>query len=86
MGRDRGSIVVLYNSVSDEGYEQLKKVDPSTLGFTPEYDIAVATVAEEYQAIVQALRKEGFRVRPVNLRDQLANLERVVKRHPPAPS
>ena len=84
MGRDRGSIVVLYNSVSDEGYGRLKEVDPATLGFKPEYDIAVATVAEEYQAIVKALRKEGFRVRPVNLRDQLATLERVVRRHPPA--
>lgn len=83
MGRDRGSVVVLYNSMSDEGYESLKDVDPATLTFTPEYDIAVATVAEEYDAIVQALRKERFRVRPVNLKDDLANLERVVKRHPP---
>ena len=30
MGRDRGSVVVLYNSVSDEGYESLKQVDPAT--------------------------------------------------------
>ena len=83
MARDRGSVVVLYNSVSDEGYEALKSVDPSTLGFVPEYDIAVATVAEEYEAIVKALRNEGFRVRPVNLREDLSRLERVVKRHPP---
>ena len=83
MGRDRGSVVVLYNSVSDEGYESLKQVDPATLGFTPEYDIAVATVKEEYDAIVKALRSERFRVRPVNLRENIANLERVVKRHPP---
>lgn len=83
MARNRGSVVVLFNSVSDEGYEALKEVDPATLSFTPEYDIAVATVAEEYDAIVKALRKEGFRVRPVNLRDDIARLERVVKRHPP---
>lgn len=83
MGRTRGSVVVLFNSLSDEGYEDLKNVDPSTLGFTPEYDIAVATVAEEYDAIVKGLRNEGFRVRPVNLRDDLGRLERVVKRHPP---
>src|SRR5690606_34481234 len=83
MGRRRGSIVVLFNSVSDEGYEDLKKVDPATLSFIPEYDIAVATVAEEYEAIVKALRNEGFRVRPVNLREDIGRLEKVVKRYPP---
>ena len=83
MGKGRGSVIVLYNSLSDEGYGRLKDVDPATLGFTPEYDIAVATVAQEYAAIATALRVEGFRVRPVNLRDRLATLERVVKRHPP---
>ena len=73
--RTRGSVVVLYNSVSDEGYDALKHVDPASLGFTPTYDIAVATVAEEYEAIIAALRKEGFQARGVNLQDKIATLE-----------
>jgi D-alanine-D-alanine ligase len=81
--RTRGSVVVLYNSVSDEGYDALKHVDPATLGFTPAYDIAVATVAEEYEAIIAALRKERFQARGVNLADKIANLERLVRRGRP---
>lgn len=81
--RTRGSVVVLYNSVSDEGYDALKQVDPATLGFVPEYDIAVATVAEEYEAIIAALRKERFQTRGVNLKDTIATLERLVRRGRP---
>lgn len=81
--RTRGSVVVLYNSVGDEGYDQLKEVDPASLGFTPEYDIAVSTVAEEYEAIVDGLKKERFQVRGVNLAEDIKILERLVRRSPP---
>lgn len=81
--RTRGSVVVLYNSVSDEGYGELRKVDPATLGFEPQYDIAVATVEEEYAAIVEALRRERFTVRSLNLAEQVANLERLAHRRRP---
>jgi D-alanine-D-alanine ligase len=81
--RKRGSVVVLYNSVGDEGYGEFRKVDPATLGFEPQYDIAVATVAEEYEAIIHGLRKEHFHVRGVNLAEDIANLERLVRRNRP---
>lgn len=83
MGRDRGSVALLYNSVDDEGYRALAKVDPTSLPFEPTYPIAVATVAEEYEAIATALRKEGFRVRKVNLRDDIGRLEQLARRSPP---
>ncbi|TFG44179.1 MAG: ATP-grasp domain-containing protein [Gemmatimonadales bacterium] len=81
--RERGSVVVLYNSVSDEGYDQLRDVDPETLGFKPEYDIAVSTVAEEYAAIVDGLKEAGFKAREVNLAEDIKKLERLVRRNPP---
>ena len=83
MAKSPGSVVVLFNALSEEGYDELKHVDPTTLGFEPEYDIAVSTVSEEYQAIVTALRGEGWKVRSVNLKDDLKVLERVVKRNRP---
>lgn len=83
MAKGLGSVVVVFNALTEEGYDQLKTVDPATLGFVPEYDIAVSTVTEEYMAIVKGLRAEGFRVRYMNLKDDLAQLERVVKRSPP---
>jgi D-alanine-D-alanine ligase len=79
----RANVTVLYNALSEEGYDQLKHVDPATLGFEPEYDIVVPTVSEEYEAIVKALTGEGFRVRAVNLLDDIKRLERVVRRNPP---
>ncbi len=81
--RKRGSVVVLYNSVGDEGYDKLRDVDPETLGFKPEYDIAVSTVAEEYEAIVDGLKKERYQVRSINLAEDIKNLEKVVRRHRP---
>ena len=83
MSKILGSVVVLFNALSEEGYDELKHVDPATLGFEPEYDIQVSTVSEEYQAIVKALRGEGWKVRSVNLKDDIRVLERVVKRNPP---
>lgn len=77
------TVAVVYNHVGDDEYEHLKKVDPTTLGFTPEYPIHVATVAEEYTAIGRALRREGFRVRLVNLREDIRRLQRVAGRSRP---
>lgn len=77
------SVTVLYNDIGEDVYEQIKKVDPSTLDFTPEYNIHVATVTEEYRAIVQALKKEGYRVRLVNIAENVTTLHNVLRRNPP---
>lgn len=83
MPSTRPTVVVLYNALSEEGYDQLKNVDPATLGFEPEYDIVVPTVSEEYDAIVAALKAEGYGVRALNLQDDVRRLERLVRRNPP---
>jgi D-alanine-D-alanine ligase len=77
------SVVVLYNQVGEDEYEKLKAIDPKTLSFKPEYDIHVATVSEEYEAVIKALRSEGFKVRGVNLRDDLHKFENSLRRNPP---
>jgi D-alanine-D-alanine ligase len=83
MSDARPSVAVVFNHVDEDEYEQLRSVDPSTLAFEPEYDIHVATVMEEYQDVVKALRKAGFRARAVNIRDDLRILERALKRNRP---
>jgi D-alanine-D-alanine ligase len=77
------SVVVLYNSIGEDWYERLKEIDPSTLPFKPEYPIHVATVKEEHEDVVKALRRAGYRARGVNLEDKLSVLERVLKRNRP---
>ncbi len=77
------SAIVLFNHVGEDVYEKLKTVDPKTLGFTPEYDLDVSTVMEEYTAIVKGLRWSGFRARAVNLKEDIRVLERVLKRSKP---
>ncbi|MDH4070713.1 MAG: ATP-grasp domain-containing protein [Ignavibacteria bacterium] len=79
----RASVVVLYNHVGDDEYEKMKEVDPSTLDFKPEYDIHVSTVEEEYKAVVKALRKENFRARAYNLKEDIRRLHRLLSRNPP---
>jgi len=83
MAEAKTSVVVLVNHVGEDEYEQMRQVDPETLGFKPEYDIHVSTVQEEYVAVVKALRKEGFRARLVNLEENLRKLQTLLSRNPP---
>jgi len=77
------TVVVLYNFHGDDEYEKLKDVDPNALDFTPEYDIEVSTVLEEYKAVASALRRVGYKARAVNINEDLSKLERLLRRHPP---
>jgi D-alanine-D-alanine ligase len=79
----KGRVLVLYNHVGEDEYEKLKSVDPASLGFVPQYPIRVSTVREEYNAIIKALRAEGFSARAVNLEERLDVLERLLQRNPP---
>ena len=49
------SVAVLFNHVDEDEYEMIRDIDPASLSFEPEYDIHVATVMEEYRAVVRAL-------------------------------
>jgi len=71
---DKKRIAVVYNHVGEDEYERIRTIDPSSLDFIPEYPIHVATVQEEYHAIVRALRAEGFLTREINLEDNLRRL------------
>ena len=77
------SVVVLYNHVGEDPYERLKHVDPTKLEFKPEYPIKVSTIIEEYEDIVKALRRAGYRARSVNLKNDLKRLERILRRSRP---
>jgi len=66
---------VVYNYVGEDVYEKMHVVDPTFLGFKPEYDIHVATIKEEYQAIVEALATEEFHACAINIEDRLASLQ-----------
>ena len=77
------TVAVLYNHVDEDEYEKLREIDPETLPFEAEYDLDVATAEEEYQAIVKALKREGFVARGVNIREDVRRLERVVRTQRP---
>ena len=83
MARRKPYVIVLYNSVGEDEYEKLKTVDPASLEFKPEYSIHVATVREEYDAIVKALKAEGFRAEAFNIEDRLDRFESFLKRQRP---
>ena len=84
MDSEKKKILVLYNHLEEtDEYLALRNVDPASLDFTPEYSIAVATAEEEYAAIVEALAREGFEARAVNLKDDFDLLCRLAAEHPP---
>ena len=68
------SVAVVYNNTGEDHYEHLRTVDPATLDFTPVYPLDVATIQEEYHAIVEALKKEGYAATLLNLEDDLSRL------------
>jgi D-alanine-D-alanine ligase len=76
-------VAVVYNNTEEDQYEKLREIDPATLGFTPIYNVHVATVLEEYRAIVQALEHEGYRVTLLNFEDDLSRLQHLLfEEHP----
>lgn len=84
MDAEKKSILVLYNHLEEtDEYLALRTVDPASLDFEPEYSIAVATAAEEYDAIVEALAREGFDARAVNLKDDFELLCTLLAERPP---
>lgn len=78
MGQGKKTVLVLYNHVEKDEYEAMRTIDPASLDFTPTYTIHVATVQEEYDAVVQALNSEGFAASCANLQDSISTLERLI--------
>lgn len=76
-------VAVLFNHVGDDEYEKLRDFDESKLDFDPEYDVAVATVQEEYDAIVTALRDQGFDAFAVNVQENIEVLTDLVSNNRP---
>jgi D-alanine-D-alanine ligase len=72
--RKQTTVTVVYNNTGVDHYEQLRDIDPATLDFTPVYPLHVATVKEEYHAIVDALIREGYQTTLLNLEDDLTRL------------
>jgi D-alanine-D-alanine ligase len=83
MPKPATSVVVLFNHVGEDEYEKLREVDPATLSFEPQYDIHVATVMEEYRAVVAGLRRAGYHARALNLQDDLRVLDRMLRQRKP---
>jgi D-alanine-D-alanine ligase len=83
MSAQKTSCIVLYNLVGEDEFERLRAVDPATLPFKPVYPIHVKTAREEYEAIVGALRSEGFDADLLNIGDDLAKLQRFLLRDAP---
>lgn len=84
MTADKTTILVLFNHLEEKDeYLSLRTIDPATLDFTPEYSIHVATAQEEYDAIVSALREEGFNACCINLKDDFSKLYQLIAQDPP---
>ena len=77
---EKPSVLVLYNQTGEDEYEKLKTVDPSSLDFKPVYNLAVATVAEEYAALAEGLKAAGYRARLANVENDTRKLIAAVTR------
>jgi D-alanine-D-alanine ligase len=79
----KATVAVVYNHSGDDIYEKIKDVDPASLDFEPEYNINVATVTEEYEAIAEALREQGYMVGLVNINEDIQVLIDLLRKNPP---
>jgi len=76
-------VAVIYNHSGEDIYEKIKDVNPKSLSFEPTYNINVATVTEEYEAIAEALREEDYDVNLVNINEDIQILIDLLKNDPP---
>jgi len=81
--RKKTTVAVVYNHSGDDIYEKIRDVDPDSLGFKPEYNINVATVTEEYEAIADALSEQGYKVQLVNINENVQVLIDLLSTNPP---
>jgi len=83
MSTKKTSVWVVYNHTGEDEYEKLKEIDPKTLDFQPVYQIDVATVSEEYEALMKGLVAAGYRSKLVNAEDNFKKLHRAFSRARP---
>lgn len=76
------SIAVVYNHTGEDHFERIREVDPATLDFIPVYPLKVKTIIEEYHAIVNALKREGYHVVLLNLEEDLNRLHQLLQDPP----
>ncbi len=81
--KKKTTVAVVYNHSGDDFYEKIQDVDPDSLGFEPEYNIKVATVTEEYEAIANALKGEGYKVSVININEDIQVLIDLLRKDPP---
>ena len=77
------TVAVIYNHFGEDIYEKIRNVDPKSLDFEPEYDINVATITEEYEAIANALRSEDYAVSVLNINEDIQVLIDLLQKNPP---
>ncbi len=76
------SVAIVYNHTGEDHFERMREVDPATLDFTPVYPLKVKTIIEEYHAIANALKKEGYQVTLFNIEDDLGRLHELLASPP----
>lgn len=81
--RKKTRVAIVYNHSGEDIYEKIKNVDPASLDFKPEYNINVPTVTEEYEAIAEALRKQGYKANLLNINEDIQVLIDLLRRDPP---
>lgn len=79
----KSTVAVIYNHAGDDVYEKIREVDPETLDFEPEYSLKVATITEEYEAIAEAIREEGYDVTLLNIKEDIKPLIDLLSKNPP---
>ncbi len=79
-----GRILILWNLVDDDVYEELRAEGPRKLDWDPSRNASdVATIAEELDATAEALAGFGHTVEIVNIRDDLGALFGAIQRFDP---
>ena len=77
------TVAVIYNHYGDDVYEKIREVDPESLDFKPEYNLKVATIVEEYEAIGNALEDQGYEVKLLNIAENIESLIELLRNDPP---
>jgi len=76
--------LILWNLVEDDEYEQLRAEGPQPLPWDPSRTSSeVATIAEEFDATIEALEGRGHVVELVNIRDDVGALIGAIQRFDP---
>src|SRR5690554_1979802 len=83
MERKKIKTAIVFNEPHPELYIKASKAEDQKLDFVPYFEVEETTPMEEYEQMAKLLRKEGINAYTLNIKDDIHNILKDIKKNKP---